>query len=59
MLFQKNAWADKAALIKIAHEFVKQANEKHGDIWKVMSCDNLKPQIDPEVKRVFLKVKCY
>ena len=53
ILFQKNAWADKAALMKIAREFVKQANKKHGDIWKVISCDNLKPQIDPEVKRVF------
>jgi hypothetical protein len=50
--FQNNTWADRVAMIFFAKGFVEHKKKKHGDLRVLLICDNLKPHLNPEVKRI-------
>ena len=53
MFWQKNAWVDGEVMKKLAHKFVREKLDKHGDDWVILYADNLSAHLLPEVKSIF------
>jgi len=53
VLFQKNAWVDADIAKELAADFVQHKRKKHGDLWVVMSLDNLSAHVADDVKKTF------
>jgi len=53
VFWQKKAWVDKYVMREIAEAFVRKKKMRHGDLWVLLFCDNLKAHLDAEVKRIF------
>ena len=53
MFWQKNDWVDGEGMKKLAHKFVREKLDKHGDDWVVLYADNLSAHLLPEVKTIF------
>ena len=52
ILFQKNAWVDTDIAKELATDFAEYKHKKHGDLWVVMSLDNLSAHIADDVKNI-------
>ena len=53
VFWQKKAWVDKYVMREIAKAFVRKKKMRHGDLWVLLFCDNLKAHLDDEVKQIF------
>ena len=53
VLFQKNAWVDADIAKELAADFVQHERKKHGDLWVVVSLDNLSVHVADDVKKTF------
>ena len=51
--FQKSAWVDTTAMIKLAEELAQCANDRHNGLGCVLFCDNLSVRVADEVKEKF------
>ena len=53
VFWQANAWVDSAVMREIVKAFARKKKWRHGGSWVVFFCDNLKANLDEEVKHIF------
>lgn len=53
VFWQNKAWVDKYVMREIAKAFVRKKKMRHGDLWVLLFCDNLKAHLGDEVKQIF------
>ena len=52
-IISKNTWVDTDIAKELATDFAEHKCKKHGDLWVVMSLDNLSAHIADDVKKIF------